>query len=116
MTVISTQLYQRPVGIPELGVYNDKSCLCNWLNKKNKQAVHNRLSRLLNAKFQQAIHPVSDEAKKTTGQLFPGSVNRVSASTGIGRYLISATRLANTANNPLWSDHQLFAVGRTNKG
>jgi methylated-DNA-[protein]-cysteine S-methyltransferase len=45
MTHITTQLYQSPVGNLVLGSVEDKLCLCNWQNKKNKAAVEKRLSK-----------------------------------------------------------------------
>jgi len=47
MTQITTQLYQSPVGNLVLGSLEDKLCLCNWQNKKNKAAVEKRLTKHL---------------------------------------------------------------------
>jgi len=58
MAYITTRLYPSPYGNLVLGSFDNKLCLCNWQNKKNKVAVNNRLLRHLNAEFIEGDSPV----------------------------------------------------------
>jgi methylated-DNA-[protein]-cysteine S-methyltransferase len=62
MAYITTQIYPTPYGKLVLGCFDDKLCLCNWHNKKNKATVNNRLLKHLNAGFIEGNSPVLDEA------------------------------------------------------
>lgn len=50
MKNITTRIYHSPVGDIVLGTFNDKLCLCNWRNKKNKAAVERRLFKHFEAR------------------------------------------------------------------
>jgi methylated-DNA-[protein]-cysteine S-methyltransferase len=66
MAYITTQLYSSPYGNLVLGAFDNKLCLCNWQNKKNKVAVNKRLLKHLNAEFIEGDSPV---LKQTIAQL-----------------------------------------------
>ena len=72
MTHITTQLYQSPVGDLILGTFNDKLCLCNWRDKKNKAAVERRLFKHLNGSFKQGNNALLTTTSKQLDEYFKG--------------------------------------------
>ncbi len=64
MNYIDTAIYHSPVGDIELTSYQDKLCLCNWLNKKNKQRISKRLIHHLDSEQIVSSSPVIEEAIK----------------------------------------------------
>lgn len=61
MAYITTQIYPSPYGKLVLGSFDDKLCLCNWHNKKNKTVVNNRILKHLSAEFSEGNSPVLDQ-------------------------------------------------------
>ena len=45
---ILTQLYHSPLGTLILGAYDNKICLCDWLERKNRTIIDKRIQSLLN--------------------------------------------------------------------
>ena len=70
MTQITTQLYQSPVGNLILGSVEDKLCLCNWQNKKNKAAVEKRLSKHLGGPLLEGSNATLNLAIKQLDEYF----------------------------------------------
>ncbi len=63
---IITRSYQSPVGELILGSYGESLCLCDWKYRKMRNSLNKRISKFLNAEFEEGTSPVIE---KTIAQL-----------------------------------------------
>lgn len=68
--VIQVQTYHSPCGDLLLGSMDDKLCLCDWLDRRNRKRVDNRLHRLLRAVYKKQISDVQVEAIRQLDEYF----------------------------------------------
>ena len=72
MPAIITQYYQSPVGELILGTFQNKLCLCNWRDKKNKAAVERRLFKHFNGSFTSGNNATLETTIKQLSEYFSG--------------------------------------------
>lgn len=72
MPAIITQYYQSPVGELILGTLQNKLCLCNWRDKKNKAAVERRLFKHFNGSFTSGNNATLETTIKQLSEYFSG--------------------------------------------
>ena len=53
-----------------LGSMGDKLCLCDWMDRRNRKAVDNRLHRLLKALYRRQISDIHVEAIRQLNEYF----------------------------------------------
>ena len=68
-TIIISE-YDSPAGKLILGSLDDKLCLCDWLSRKNRTTIDNRLQQKLKAQFKEGTSFVIKEAKKQLDEYF----------------------------------------------
>lgn len=66
MKTIRIQYYQSPCGKLILGSFEDKLCLCDWVNEKRREKIDKRLQKTLNAYYETGS---SEVIMKTVTQL-----------------------------------------------
>lgn len=64
--------YESPCGPILLGAFGNKLCLCDWEEGKNREHVRKRLSRLLDADFEDGESEVIDDAVSQLEEYFKG--------------------------------------------
>lgn len=69
---IVTRKYESPCGILKLGSFGDKLCLCDWQVEKYRNHVENRLSRILDAEFEEGTSAAIDNAIVQLEEYFNG--------------------------------------------
>lgn len=70
--IIKTKYYVAPCGVLVLGSFDDKLCLCDWLTGNNRDRVARRLSRILNAEFEEGISHIIEKAIQQLDEYFSG--------------------------------------------
>lgn len=70
--VIRTKRYEAPCGTLLLGAFGDRLCLCDWLTKKHRDHVDERLRRWLKAEFVEGPSDVTDLASSQLDEYFAG--------------------------------------------
>jgi len=63
---ILTQLYHSPLGTLIVGAYDNKICLCDWFERKNRTLIDKRIKSLLNTS---AIEQACETSNKAIEQL-----------------------------------------------
>ncbi len=53
--IIRIQKYASPCGDLLLGAFEDKLCLCDWVQSRHHEAVKRRVQRMLNATFEESV-------------------------------------------------------------
>lgn len=69
---ILTQTYFSPCGPMLLGSFQDKLCLCNWLNEKHPGRVDKRLQAGLHARYEPQASDITQEAVRQLDEYFTG--------------------------------------------
>ncbi|WP_420547598.1 methylated-DNA--[protein]-cysteine S-methyltransferase [Curvivirga sp.] len=73
MTNILTEIFETDFGRIILGSYKDKLCLCDWYDRKKRDAVDNRLKKHLKADYETAKDvPVLQQTKQELNAFFEG--------------------------------------------
>ncbi|MBN2738980.1 MAG: methylated-DNA--[protein]-cysteine S-methyltransferase [Spirochaetales bacterium] len=72
-TQIFIVTYQSPVGLLMLGAFDDKLCLCDWVNSRKRLANDKRLTRLLKADYHEKPSFITDQACQELTEYFNGS-------------------------------------------
>lgn len=72
MAVISVTTYQSPCGVLRLGECEGRICLCDWLERKNRTAVDNRLRKRLNGNFKVQSTPLLVRVAQELDEYFAG--------------------------------------------
>lgn len=67
---ILTQTYLSPCGPLLLGSFQDKLCLCNWLNEKHPGRVDKRLQAGLHARYEPQASDITQEAVRQLDEYF----------------------------------------------
>lgn len=70
MNAIYVQTYQSPCGNLLLGSLGDKLCLCDWIDRRNRTKIDNRLQRCLRALYEKKITDVQVEAIQQLDEYF----------------------------------------------
>lgn len=70
--IIKIRRYESPCGILMLGSYGDKLCLCDWQIEQHRDHIDRRLTRMLNAEFEEGTSEVIDKAIKQLDEFFAG--------------------------------------------
>ena len=68
--IIVTKRYDSPCGAVILGAWDDKLCMCDWLNGTNHNSVTSRLKRILKAEFAEGTSEVIEKAEKQLDEFF----------------------------------------------
>lgn len=72
MAVISVTTYQSPGGVLRVGESEGRICLCDWLERKNRKAVDNRLRKRLNGNFKEQSTPLLERVARELDEYFAG--------------------------------------------
>ncbi len=72
MAVISVTIYQSPCGVLRLGECEGRVCLCDWLERKHRMAVDNRLRKRLNGDFKEQSTPLLERVVRELDEYFAG--------------------------------------------
>ncbi|MGB0851288.1 MAG: methylated-DNA--[protein]-cysteine S-methyltransferase [Bacteroidia bacterium] len=78
MSFIVTSSYFSPVGELRLGSFEGKLCLADWQYRSKRNEIDNRISRILNAEFEEGTTPILDETKKQLDAYFRGDLEKFS--------------------------------------
>lgn len=70
--IIKIRRYESPCGMLMLGSYGDKLCLCDWQIEQHRDHIDRRLTRMLNAEFEEGTSEVIDKAIKQLDEFFAG--------------------------------------------
>ncbi|MCD8296577.1 MAG: methylated-DNA--[protein]-cysteine S-methyltransferase [Prevotella sp.] len=68
--VIYIQKYHSPCGDMLLGSFNERLCLCDWVNGRHRDATVKRLRRILQARFEETSSNVIKETEKQLDEYF----------------------------------------------
>jgi methylated-DNA-[protein]-cysteine S-methyltransferase len=69
---IKIQSFLSPCGELSLGSYGGKLCLCNWQNSRRREAVEKRISRYLQAEFENGESDITDKTARQLNEYFEG--------------------------------------------
>lgn len=64
--------YDSPCGELAIGSLDDKLCLCDWREEKNRDHIDRRLAKIFNAEFIHDTSSVTDNAKRQLDEYFEG--------------------------------------------
>lgn len=70
LNTIHLQLYHSPCGDLMLGSFEDKLCLCDWVTRKHKEAVSQRLQRILQAEYEERSSDITLKASSQLDEYF----------------------------------------------
>lgn len=70
MSYINIQSYSSPYGELLLGSFDNKLCLCDWKNRKQREQIDKRLQSKLNANFRLQDDDILKRAKQQLEQYF----------------------------------------------
>lgn len=70
--IITTRLYQSPCGTLMLGSLMGRLCLCDWQVARHQERVACRLSRMLNATFEEGTSNIIEQAVLQLDEYFQG--------------------------------------------
>ncbi len=59
---VLTQLYESPYGTLILGAHNNKICLCDWVERRTRTRIDERIQGLLNASYVKQASETTDMA------------------------------------------------------
>ena len=63
MNHICIQHYASPCGVLQLGTFEGRLCLCDWLNGRHREATEQRLKKMLKADFVEQPSEVTEAAR-----------------------------------------------------
>lgn len=72
MGVVITTRYQSPLGEMIIGSYGDMLCLCDWSDGKRRNTNDRRISRCLNASYEDGTSAIIQLAISQLGEYFAG--------------------------------------------
>lgn len=72
MDNIKIRYYASPTGELMIGSYDDKICLCDWVESHRRNANDNRIRKLLNAEYEKGDSDVINMAKAQLDEYFYG--------------------------------------------
>lgn len=64
--------YSSPCGDLLLGATEDRLCLCDWITRKDKEKIHQRLNRYLNAEWREGNSDILQRASCQLDEYFSG--------------------------------------------
>ncbi len=67
---ILTQLFQSPYGVMIIGAYNDRICLCDWLNRATRSRIDRRIQQGLGASYTPQNTTLIEHAKNQLNEFF----------------------------------------------
>lgn len=70
--LIKTRCYESPCGTLILGATGDRLCLCDWIEKRDRDDVDRRLLRILGATFEEGTSKVIEKAMIQLDEYFAG--------------------------------------------
>ncbi len=70
---IATSIYKSPCGYLILGAYDNKLCLCDWLNGKHRKVVDKKIQNFFDAKFVETNSPTTQNAMSQLEEYFLGN-------------------------------------------
>ncbi|PCJ64796.1 MAG: cysteine methyltransferase [Bacteroidetes bacterium] len=76
MSEIFISYYNSPYGELILGTYNEQLCLCDWRYRKMRDAVDNRIKKILNASFTKGNSKVLEETVRQLEMYFKGELKQ----------------------------------------
>lgn len=72
MNTILCTYYKSPCGDIIVGSIDDELCLCDWVNRKNRETIDRRMRRILKADMQQGTSSVIELAIQQFDEYFSG--------------------------------------------
>lgn len=72
MGTIKITRYQSPVGEMILGSYGDKLCICDWAVEKRRSTIDRRITRHLNAEYEEGVSEVIKNSIAQLDEYFAG--------------------------------------------
>lgn len=76
MKEISISTYSSPVGKLLIGVFEEKLVLCDWIFRKMRSQVDQRIQARLHAKFVESQHPLMEELIHQLEAYFSGNLRQ----------------------------------------
>jgi len=73
MNTIAITYHNTPAGNLILGSLNNSLCLCDWVERKNRDQIDRRLKKYFNAEYQEISSDVTTKAKQQIDEFFAGS-------------------------------------------
>ena len=70
LNTIYLQLYHSPCGDLMLGSFEDKLCLCDWVTRRHKEAIYQRLQRNLQADYEEEASEITLKASRQLDEYF----------------------------------------------
>ncbi|MDC7242371.1 MAG: methylated-DNA--[protein]-cysteine S-methyltransferase [Spirochaetales bacterium] len=64
--------YKSPAGVLLIGSMDERLCLCDWKYRKMRETVDRRISRILDASFEEGDTPVIRETERQLNEYFMG--------------------------------------------
>ena len=71
-SVIAVSQYLTPHGSLLLGEHNNKLCLCDWINRKNRVQIDMKITRFLCAKYEERESELLSRTISLFNQYFEG--------------------------------------------
>lgn len=68
--IIHTQAYPSPCGLLLLGSFNERLCLCNWVDGRHRETTENRLRKALGATFLEKPTEVTNTTRRQLDEYF----------------------------------------------
>ncbi len=76
MSTIYTKQLRTPIGILILGAHNDKLCLCDWVDRRDRAQIDRRIQRALKAEYIEGSSQVIVQAIEEINDYFQGKLHR----------------------------------------
>ncbi len=75
MSTICTTHYHTPIGTLILGAYNDKLCLCDWVDRRDRTQIDRRIQTSLKAEYIEGSSAVIAQAIEELDAYFQGKLH-----------------------------------------
>ena len=76
MSTIYTKQLRTPIGTLILGAHNDKLCLCDWVDRRDRAQIDRRIQRALEAEYIEGSSQVIVQAIEELNGYFRGESHR----------------------------------------
>ncbi|BAO56477.1 methylated-DNA--[protein]-cysteine S-methyltransferase [Nonlabens marinus] len=76
MSNIITASYTSPVGELLIGVYNNQLCLCDWVYRKQRPTIDNRVQKFCGAIYKEGTHDVITSTVQQLDAYFKGELKQ----------------------------------------
>lgn len=70
---ITTRAYHTPFGVLILGSFDDRLCMCDWEQRRNRETVCRKLSAMLGASYREGDNRLLQSAAEMLDRYFAGS-------------------------------------------